>query len=502
MRTAIRVACAGYALALVLPLYGCRSADVPTVAPVGQTPIAKRAERIPAPPESTSVAGVDDEAGDGRPHTVRLDTSARPAQRPAKPVTYVSLTAEEIPSPKSTLTAQPTNHLEIDWLVAEVLARNPDIRSAIAAWQAAAQRYPQDISLEDPMLGLMLGPGSWGSDEVTSAYAVEASQKLPWPGKRQLRGNIARAQANAAYFDTGEQRLRIAEATRVAFAQYYLAHRQLDVLTTSTDLLSNFREIAQRRYEAASVEQQDVLLADVELADLERRRLELNRMEQVARARLNTLLLVTPDSPLPAPPAELGTESGIPSVDELRLQAISQRPELAAQAARIRAERYSIQLAQKEFYPDMELFGRYDAFWQEDPLRAMVGVNLNVPIYKEKRWAAIREASARVAQQQATLDSQINEIAFQVEQAYRRVEESRQSLKVYEDRILPTAQHSVESARASYTSGRLDFLRLIESQRQLLTLQDRYYETVAEYYQRRAELERVVGNRVMATEMQ
>ncbi len=35
MRTAIRVACAGYALALVLPFYGCRSAVVPSVAPVG-----------------------------------------------------------------------------------------------------------------------------------------------------------------------------------------------------------------------------------------------------------------------------------------------------------------------------------------------------------------------------------------------------------------------------------------------------------------------------------
>ncbi len=77
---------------------------------------------------------------------------------------------------------------------------------------------------------------------------------------------------------------------------------------------------------------------------------------------------------------------------------ISQRPELAAQEARIRAERYAVSLACKEFFPDIEVVGRYDAFWQEDPLRPMVGMNLNMPLYKEKRWAAVREARARVVQ--------------------------------------------------------------------------------------------------------
>jgi outer membrane protein TolC len=151
-------------------------------------------------------------------------------------------------------------------------------------------------------------------------------------------------------------------------------------------------------------------------------------------------------------------------------------------------------LAQKEFLPDAEFFGRYDTFWQEDPLKPMVGMNMNVPVYKQKRWAAIREASARLSQQQATLDSQINEIMFEVEQAYRQVEESRQAVRVFEERILPAAEQSVASARLSYIAGRLDFLRLIESQRQLLAIQDRYYEAIASYHERLAELDRAIGS--------
>jgi len=483
MRIGIRAAFAGYALLCLGFVIGCRSgasqyafsqqARVPPASACADAALAQPA----------AIAVVDE--------SVAVPIELPPGEQ-IRPVAHVeSVADEEVATP-------PAEHqtgavLEVNSLVAEVLAVNPDIRAASAAWRAAAHRYPQEVSLDDPMFGYMLGPGSWGSDEVNDAYTLEASQKLPWPGKRQLRGNIARAEANAAYYDVGEQRLRIAETARLAFYEYYLAHRQLAVLAESTKLLQDFRQIALSRYEAATVEQQDVLLADVELADLQRRLLELTRTEQVARARINTLLLVTPDSPLPPPPAELSTADDAPTAEELRALALSQRPELAAQAARIRAEQYAISLAYKEFYPDVEVVARYDAFWQEEPLRPMVGMNLNLPIYKQKRWAAVCEARARAAKEQAELDAKVNEIMFEVEQSYRRVEESRNTLAVYQTSILPTVRHSVEAARASYLAGRLDFLRLVESQRQLLEMQDRYYETVAEYRKREAELRRLIG---------
>jgi cobalt-zinc-cadmium efflux system outer membrane protein len=429
-----------------------------------------------------------------------------PEQQPAdsaapsliNPVAFTAPVAEAVPAPLPTDNAPQhrapqAEVLDVDWLVAEVLSRNPDVRSASAAWRAAALRYPQEIALDDPMFGTMLGPGSWGDPTVDTAYMVEASQKLPWPGKRRLRGNVAQAEANAAYFDVGEQRLRIAELARNAFYDYFMAHRQLAVLEKSTTLLTTFRDIATSKYESAEVEQQDVLLADVELAQIERRRLQLTRQVHVARARINTLLLLPPDAPLPPPPAELAVSDTTPTADDLRSLALSQRPELAAQEARIRAERYAIVLACKEFYPDMEVIGRYDAFWQETPLRPMVGMNLNLPLYKDKRRAAVGEARARLAKEQADLDAQITEIVFETEQARQQVIESQQALAVYRDRLLPTAEQSIESARASYTAGRLDFLRLIESQRQLLTLKDDYYAALAEYHQRLATLDRVTG---------
>lgn len=478
-----------FAFVLAVLLVGCRAAGDSRSGPS-------------APMRAAASAAVDRQASTVNA-TIRNQgqvTSALPSapvashsEQLVQPVSLTEPHTEELAEPIPVGTREQQAELQIDWLVAEVLTRHPDVRSAAAAWRAAAERYPQEVALDDPMFGTMLGPGSWGDQTVDSAYMVEASQKLPWPGKRQLRGNIAQAEANAAYFDVGEERLRIAEAARMAYLEFFLAHRELTILDDSTSLLKSFRQVAQAKYESAAVEQQDVLLADVELAELDRRQLEVNRKVRVARARINTLLLLPPDAPLPPPPAELPTHEEESSAESLRALAISQRPELAAQEARIRAERYAVSLACKEFYPDIEVVGRYDAFWQEDPLRPMVGMNLNMPLYKEKRWAAVREARARVAQEQAALEGRINEINFEVEQAYQRLVESRQSLLVYKERLLPTARQSVDSARASYDVGSLDFLRLVSSQRESLSIQEAYFQAMAEYHKRLAELDRAVG---------
>jgi outer membrane protein TolC len=147
----------------------------------------------------------------------------------------------------------------------------------------------------------------------------------------------------------------------------------------------------------------------------------------------------------------------------------------------------------REFYPDLEIMARYDAFWQEDPLRPMVGLNVDLPIRRDRRWAAVREAGFRLSQRQAEFAQQLDTINNEVYSGYARLEESRRALLLYQERLLPTAQRNVESARAGYVAGSLDFLRLVDAQRQLITLQEQRYETEAEFHRRAAELERVIG---------
>src|SRR3972149_5144069 len=121
-------------------------------------------------------------------------------------------------------------------LVAEVQARNPSLQAASAAWWAAAGRWPQAISLDDPMFATMISPSGVGTDDG-GGWSVQASQKVPWSGKRALRGSVASAEADAMRGDIGDTRLRLAEMARTAFYNYYLAGRQLEVNTMTQRLL-------------------------------------------------------------------------------------------------------------------------------------------------------------------------------------------------------------------------------------------------------------------------
>lgn len=384
--------------------------------------------------------------------------------------------------------------LEIDQLVSEVLRRNPTLEAMIAAWQAAAARYPQVISLEDPMLMLAMGPGTFGDPNHDVAWMIEGSQKIPWCGKRELRGQQAQAEASAARWDVGDAELRLVEAAKLALLEYYLARRDLELNDEGLRATQGFREDADAKYRASLVTQQDLLQADLELNELRRRKLELERLDRVAIARINTLLHLPVDHQLP-PPKRLSEMPPAPPLETVRQLAADRRPDLMALGARLRAEQTALALAEREYYPDLNVVGRYDGFWQraDRNLAPMVGVNLNAPLDNERRRAAIREAQARLAQRRAEFDAKLDEVHADIEIAYQQLQESRRVNELYNEKIIPVAEQNLESARTNYVAAKIDFLRLIEADRQLIMLREKHEEALADYHRRLANLERAAG---------
>jgi outer membrane protein TolC len=416
--------------------------------------------------------------------TTRVEVAA-PSE--IKPVVYAT------PAPSLASAFAEMSDLSDQAVVEGVLARNPSLAQMTAAWQAASARFPQVTSLEDPMFGTRFGPGSIASDTVNFAYAFEVSQKIPYPGKRGLRGDVALAEASAAGRDVDDIRLQLIESARAAFYEYYLAERGLEVNAEGLRLLKEFRENAVNRYRTGLTPQQDILQADVEIGRESERKLNLEQMRAVAIARINTLMHLPPDAPLPPSSKQLGPVEVLSDTTALRRRALVSRPDLQALADRLKGDEAALALTVKEFCPDFEVMAAYDSFWQEPPLRTQVGVRLNLPIYQAKRHAAVAEAEARVAQRRAELARRSDEINYQVQEAAERVRKSEKAARLYEETILPTAKANVETARSAYITGKIPFLNLVEAQRNQVGLRERYYETLAEYFRQRAVLERVVG---------
>lgn len=447
---------------------------------------------------STGCAALSDGRNDGAAWS---PTQVMPL-RPTSPGGVQAVSHTEPAAPASGQAAQPpgpppapdgAKELTAEAVVAQVLARNPTLAQMAAAAEAAAARYPQVTSLDDPMFGVSVAPGVWGSNELNGGYRLEASQKLPFPGKRALRGASALAEARAAGNEVEDTRLQLAEAAAGAFFDLYAVERALEVNRESARLLGEFKQTAESQYKTGKAPQQDMLQADVELGKQRERQVALDRGREVAVARINTLMHLPPDSPLPPPPAAVPPPPAVPDTPALRAAAVARRPDLTALSDRIGAELAAVELARKEFGPDVELSAAYDTLWQERPLRAQAGVKVNLPVRTGRRFAAIAEAQAKVAQRQAELARATDRVNFEVHEAAAQLRESGRVVRLYEADILPAAELNVKSARAAYTAGQVPFLTLLEAQRNAVELRDRYYEAVAAAGRRRATLERVIG---------
>ena len=387
--------------------------------------------------------------------------------------------------------------LLLESLIASVQSRNPSLQAAQAAWAAASERFPQAVALDDPMLQTMFGPATFSSNSPTqSSYVLGMAQRVPWHGKRELKGQMAQWDAAATAWDSHEVQLRLEAATRIAFFDYYLVVRELELNRRNVDVTQAFRSTAKAKYEANLVSKQDLSLADLELAKLEQERLELDRSGLIAVARINTLLHRRPDHPLPAPPDRLEVSENLSNVVELREMAIQQRPELASLSAKIQSEQNAVALACKEYYPDFEFMGRYDSYWTDTVQRPMIGMNMNIPLNQSRRAAALREAQFRVSKLVAEHAQQQDAIREEVQIAYARADANRKAAALYENRILPAAETNLDSARAAYIAGSIDFLSLMSARREFIGQQIGYQRTLAEYHRSRADLQRAVGRQV------
>ncbi len=465
--------CAGIVLAMI-PV-GCRTSGRETFTAVGAQPKTRAGQA-------------------SKQHRFPIDKPESTLQT----VAYQAAEADAVPSPlpdDSDDLFPGITELPLETLVATVTARNPSLQAAFAAWNAAAERYPQAVALDDPMLQSMFAPATFAANSPTqSSYMLGVAQRVPWHGKRALRGQVAEWDANASAWDASEVQLRLEVAARIAFFDYYLVRQELDLNQKNLEVTQDFRSTAKSKYEANQVSEQDLSLADLELAKLEQERVDLGRAEKIAIARINTLLHRRPDHTLPAPPGRLEIIKTLRDAEVLRETALQQRPELAALAAKIQSEQAAVALACKEYYPDFEFMGRYDSFWTDHVQRPMVGMNMNIPLNQGRRGAAVREAQFKVTKLINEHAQQQDMVREEVQVAHARVEASRQAAALYISRVLPAAEANLEAARAAYIAGSIDFSSLMSARREFIMQQIGHQRTLVEYHRSRADLERAVGS--------
>lgn len=381
--------------------------------------------------------------------------------------------------------------LTAEGLVAEVLQRNPSLEAQRAAMAAAAARIKTAGALDDPMLTAGVAPRTIGN-AIGTRGNVGVSQALPWWGTRDARAAAAQAMADAASEDVQSLALRLRAMAQNAFAEWRYVHTALEVNRHHQMLYAELREAATARFAAGVAPEQDVLQADVERTLLRHEALELAQQQLAVQAGINTLLDRLANEPV-APPGPLPPAADLPPLAALESFALDRHPEVRQLEFQERMAAEQETLAEKSRYPNLILSAGYDSMWDNPVQRPMLGLSINLPLDQEKRRAEIDGAHASAHRAQASLADLRAHLDGDLATAYAAVEETRQSLILYQQQLIPLTDSSLTVARSEYAAGRSDFLYVIKADQSSVDAELGLARAEAEYFKRLAELGRLAG---------
>ena len=354
---------------------------------------------------------------------------------------------------------------ELEQLVVEAIRSNPDLTSATASVEAARQRVAPARALPDPSLSFNYQNDgtriTLGERDMTFLGAM-ISQPLPWPGKLRLAGEEAAQRAEEA--GAGVERARLAVEARVRRSWYelLLARALRDVTEDRGRSWREIADIVRDRYAAGLGIQQDVLRAQTEVLRVDEARADQTAQTINRRSELNRVLGRPQDGPIETD-RHLEFRSETPDFTLLLRRVLEGSPELSGNKRAIDAARLRVALARKDFRPDFVASGGpmyrggLDPMWQ-------VGLGITLPIYAGSRQKPrLNAAEADVRSQEARLSSAALELEFLTRERFENLNAALRVARLYKEGVLPVDQLSMESAIASYRTGKVPFVTVLEA---------------------------------------
>lgn len=407
---------------------------------------------------------------------------------------------------RTPLSAAELPESDVEMLVAEALAHNPEIVASNEQWQMLVAKSRQAGALDDPMLMLKIqsamisDPFAFDKDEQT-AKVIGISQMLPSFGKRDLQKKGVEQEAKAVEWELAERKVELRRMVLDAWAQLAQVENDLRLVSENIALLDSLNRLAETGYSTGMVRQYEVLRSQIERSRMEEMRIGLEQRQKSLAAMFAALLHRPMDA---SPPVVNGAIVPVKmSAAELERLAFASRPELFARTARLEQARTSESLAKREYFPDFTLSFEYmqrDAFSGETESMGedmySAAVTFNLPVQRQKRRSMVSEAQAQGRMAEAEIEQLRHEIRRGISDTLARLAASAAMAQLYDNGIVPQAEFATEALLASYTVGKGDLMTVLDSRMKLFVLRQKYYEFVAEHQMQRAELEALVGARV------
>ena len=402
--------------------------------------------------------------------------------------------AAEVPGVDSVSTV-----LTLEEFIAIGLRDNPAIKAKRLAWQSTARRSPQARAFDDPMLTYTEAISEIETRLGPNRRSIMLSQKLPYPGKRRIRGLVAdkEAQITRVALEKATRDL-VLDIKKVYFDLYYL-DKALELAKERIEVFEHFSKAEMNDYSVGVTNFSDVVSAQTRYADAEYDLILFEELRGAAVSRMNALLNRGPEEQIASVVDPVIDENP----DELEALYLLAGGNEDVKEAELQIEKNSLkeELAKFKSRPnfmvglkftdvgDPEIAGLKDG--GRDAVAVTVGLSL--PIWGAKNRAAIDEARLRrVASERAKM-AVSDGLNAKVKSAYADMRSNFQLVRLYSGSLIPKARKLIDTVRIMYKNGKGSIADVFEARVMLINFSLAHHRAASNYLKNRAELERLTA---------
>lgn len=390
----------------------------------------------------------------------------------------------------------------LEQLIQEGLTRNRELKSLEAKVASAREQIPLAGSLEDPRLGigvLNLPTDTFSSgQEPMTQKQIFLSQKIPWFGKLTLKEQRQTLAAVRQEILLEGKRMEIAREIAEAYYELGFTLVNSEINTRLKEMLDQIIRITETRYASGSGLQQDVLQAQVELSKLLEEKISLRSRRRILEDKINGLL--NREAFEPITPSDDIRFLDLPlDLKALQERTLRQNPRIRVKRLEAEIGTLEVQIARTDYWPDMNFTLAYGQR-EDDPLgreRAdflSATVAFNLPLWKKSRQDRTLAAMQRNAEAlRESYQGLFHTLPHRVDALVTEITDLQENYRLFSEALMLQADHSARSSLSSYVVGKVEFNTMINTQIRLLRFELQSKKYLYSIYQKRAELEELLG---------
>lgn len=394
--------------------------------------------------------------------------------------------------------------LDVGSTLGEYLAyaalNNPNLKVAFFKWKSELEKIPEVSKLMDPHFTYGYFIESVETRVGPQEHKLSLKQAFPWFGVLGTKEDIAFEAANAAYHKFQSEKLKTFYKVKTAYYDYYYLGQEIEITRANMELLEHLESVTRTKYKAAQKQHYDVIKAQVELGKLENRLQTLDDMKAPVAAGLKEALNLPDAMTLPIPRAIEEIEFP-PSLDNIKSDIVANNPELKSAAHLIEQQEAAVKLAGKASYPNFTIGLDYIAIGDAiDPTMEdsgkdpwIINVSINLPIWFGKNSSQRNQAAANLEMAKNSLMSVEKRLITYAERVLFEFQDAERKIDLYQLGLIPKAEQLLNTTYTSYQTGEIDFLNVIDAQRQLLNFQLELESALVVRAKKIAELEMLIG---------